>query len=65
MEEWAAWFREQLLARDLTQEQAARDLEVTLATVGRWARGHGTPSFRQLVHVYRVWGELPSVLTER
>jgi transcriptional regulator with XRE-family HTH domain len=61
-ERCAGWFRQQLKDRDLTQEAAARDLDVTLATISRWTRGQSLPSFRDLFSIKKAWGELPPPL---
>lgn len=64
LKEWGEWFAAQLVERELTQEDAARELDVTLSTISRWARGIGTPSFAELVKIRRTWGALPPILTE-
>lgn len=61
-DEFAEWFREELAERDLTQEGVARSLEVSWKTVQRWVAAKGTPSYEQLVKIYRLWGELPPAL---
>jgi transcriptional regulator with XRE-family HTH domain len=59
-EPWDVWFRAEIERRGLTQERAARELDVTLATVSRWRRGHTSPSYPLLWRVYDAWGTLPA-----
>jgi transcriptional regulator with XRE-family HTH domain len=61
-DEFAEWFRDQLDERGLTQEAVARSLDVSWKTVQRWVAAKGTPSYEQLVKIYRLWGELPPPL---
>ena len=61
-DEFALWFRAELADRELTQEAAARSLDVSLKTVQRWVGGKGTPNYAQLVAIHRLWGKLPPPL---
>lgn len=59
---FSAWIKAELRQRGLTQEEAARELGVTLSTVTRWVGGKGLPSYAQLVTIKRTWGALPPPL---
>ena len=53
---FADWFSE-LLARDgLSQAQAARQLGVSVRTVGRWVHGETEPRMRQMRRVTETFG---------
>jgi DNA-binding XRE family transcriptional regulator len=53
---FAAWFSD-LLARDgLSQAQAARQLGVSVRTVGRWVHGETEPRMRQMRRVTETFG---------
>jgi transcriptional regulator with XRE-family HTH domain len=56
---WDRWFKRQLAERGMTQEEAARALGLSLATVNRWVNGRSTPTYEDLWKVRQVFGELP------
>jgi transcriptional regulator with XRE-family HTH domain len=56
------WFRGELAKRKLTQEAAARELQVSYATIQRWAAGRSLPRFEELAKIKRAWGKLPPPL---
>jgi hypothetical protein len=56
---FAAWFSARLRAEGLTLEAAARRLEVSAKTVGRWVSGATEPRLRDLYRVRSAFGEPP------
>jgi predicted transcriptional regulator len=57
------WFRDQLIARGLTQAQAAWLLGVHPNTVLRWCSYHpGLPSYEQLVRLVHAFSDLPNAI---
>jgi len=58
-ESFGDWLRGALHRRGWAQEYAARRMDVSVFTVNRWINGSKRPSYRQLMQVLRVLGELP------
>jgi DNA-binding XRE family transcriptional regulator len=56
---FARWLTQTLSATGLSQEQAARQLGVSVRTVGRWVRGETEPRLRDVRRVTRVFGGEP------
>ena len=54
---FAGWIAEVLRRQGLTQEAAARQLGVSVRTVGRWVRGQSEPRMRELRRVHQVFGQ--------
>jgi DNA-binding transcriptional regulator YiaG len=53
---FAEWIAEVLQRQGLSQEAAARQLGVSVRTVGRWVRGQSEPRLRELRRVLQVFG---------
>ena len=58
-DQFGAWLNAQLIERGMTQEQLARQLEVSLSSVSRWRRGAGLPSYVESALLYEALGTLP------
>jgi transcriptional regulator with XRE-family HTH domain len=43
----------------LSQEEAARQLGVSVKTVSRWVAGHTEPRLKDLRRIQEVFGEVP------
>jgi DNA-binding transcriptional regulator YiaG len=56
---FADWIAEVLHRQGLSQEAAARQLGVSVRTVGRWVRGQTEPRLRDLRRVHEVFGLVP------
>jgi hypothetical protein len=56
---FAAWFAARLRTEGLTLEAAARRLEVSTKTVGRWVSGATEPRLRDLYRIRSAFGEPP------
>jgi DNA-binding XRE family transcriptional regulator len=56
---FAEWMSSALRREGLTQEAAARQLGVSVKTVGRWVGGATEPRMRDLRRIQEVFGELP------
>ena len=54
---FAEWIAEVLQRQGLSQEAAARQLGVSVRTVGRWVRGQSEPRLRDLRRVHQVFGQ--------
>jgi transcriptional regulator with XRE-family HTH domain len=69
-ESFGLWFRRQLAELGWSQDRAARELDVTVASIRNWARPPGSPSpsyepsYHQLIKVLRVFGQFPPELEE-
>jgi hypothetical protein len=59
LESFADWMTEVLRKRGLTQEQAARQLGVSVKTVSRWVGGETEPRFRDLRRIQEEFGHTP------
>jgi hypothetical protein len=53
------WLATMLQRKGLTQEAAARELGVSVRTVGRWIGGWTEPRLKELRRIYEVFGEAP------
>jgi hypothetical protein len=56
---FADWMSEVLRRKGLTQEQAARQLGVSVKTVSRWVGGETEPRFRDLRRIHEEFGDTP------
>jgi hypothetical protein len=56
---FAEWMSSVLRREGLTQEAAARQLGVSVKTVGRWVGGETEPRLRDLRRIKDLFGELP------
>ncbi|HXF56504.1 MAG TPA: helix-turn-helix transcriptional regulator [Actinomycetota bacterium] len=56
---FATWMGELLRREGLTQEAAARQLGVSVRTIGRWVRGDTKPRMRELRRILEVFGQVP------
>jgi DNA-binding XRE family transcriptional regulator len=56
---FADWMSTALRREGLTQEAAARQLGVSVKTVGRWVGGETEPRLRDLRRIQELFGELP------
>jgi helix-turn-helix protein len=56
---FADWMSSTLRREGLTQEAAARQLGVSVKTVGRWVGGETEPRLRDLRRIQEIFGELP------
>jgi DNA-binding XRE family transcriptional regulator len=56
---FAEWMSTVLRREGLTQEAAARQLGVSVKTVGRWVGGETEPRLRDLRRIKDLFGELP------
>ena len=56
---FADWMGTALRREGLTQEAAARQLGVSVKTVGRWVGGETEPRLRDLRRIQDLFGELP------
>ncbi|HUK72028.1 MAG TPA: helix-turn-helix transcriptional regulator [Streptosporangiaceae bacterium] len=56
---FAQWMSSSLRREGLTQEAAARQLGVSVKTVGRWVGGETEPRMRDLRRIQELFGELP------
>lgn len=56
---FADWMSGVLRRKGLTQEQAARQLGVSVKTVGRWVGGETEPRFRDLRRIQEEFGDTP------
>jgi len=56
---FAEWMSSALRREGLTQEAAARQLGVSVKTVGRWVGGATEPRMRDLRRIQEVFGEVP------
>jgi DNA-binding transcriptional regulator YiaG len=56
---FAEWMSEVLRQEGLTQEAAARQLGVSVKTVGRWVGGETQPRMRDLRRIQERFGEIP------
>jgi DNA-binding XRE family transcriptional regulator len=56
---FAEWLAEVLKREGLSQEAAARQLGVSVKTVGRWVGGETEPRMRDLRRIQELFGELP------
>ena len=63
--EFAAWLKDQLADRGLTQAGAAWILGTHPKTVEVWCQGRALPSYSQLVSIVRVFGSTPPALVGR
>jgi hypothetical protein len=58
-ETFADWMASTLRREGLTHEAAARQLGVSVKTVGRWVGGETEPRMRDLRRIQELFGELP------
>jgi Helix-turn-helix domain len=58
-ETFAGWMSSTLRREGLTHEAAARQLGVSVKTVGRWVGGETEPRMRDLRRIQELFGELP------
>jgi hypothetical protein len=58
-ETFADWMSSTLRREGLTHEAAARQLGVSVKTVGRWVGGETEPRMRDLRRIQELFGELP------
>lgn len=58
-ETFADWMSEVLRRKGLTQEEAARQLGVSVKTVSRWVGGETEPRFRDLRRIQEKFGDHP------
>ena len=56
---FADWMSSALRREGLTHEAAARQLGVSVKTVGRWVGGETEPRMRDLRRIQELFGELP------
>jgi DNA-binding XRE family transcriptional regulator len=56
---FADWMSAVLRREGLTQEQAARQLGVSVKTVGRWIGGETEPRLRDLRRIREIFGDTP------
>jgi len=56
---FADWMSTALRREGMTQEAAARQLGVSVKTVGRWVGGETEPRLRDLRRIQELFGELP------
>ena len=56
---FADWMAEMLRREGLTQEQAARQLGVSVKTVNRWVGGETEPRMRDLRRIREMFGDTP------
>jgi DNA-binding XRE family transcriptional regulator len=56
---FAEWMSEVLRREGLTQEAAARQLGVSVKTVGRWVGGETQPRMRDLRRIQERFGDIP------
>jgi Helix-turn-helix len=56
---FADWMSTTLRREGLTQEAAARQLGVSVKTVGRWVGGETEPRLRDLRRIQELFGDLP------
>ena len=56
---FADWMASTLRREGLTHEAAARQLGVSVKTVGRWVGGETEPRMRDLRRIQELFGELP------
>lgn len=56
---FAEWMADVLRREGLTQQAAARQLGVSVKTVGRWVGGETEPRLRDLRRIKDLFGELP------
>jgi hypothetical protein len=56
---FAGWMSSTLRREGLTHEAAARQLGVSVKTVGRWVGGETEPRMRDLRRIQELFGELP------
>ena len=56
---FAAWMSAALRREGLTMDAAARQLGVSVKTVGRWVGGTTEPRMRELRRIREVFGEVP------
>lgn len=55
-EPFAAWLTGVLLRNDLSQQEAARRIGVSVRTISRWLRGETEPRLRDLRRVHSLFG---------
>lgn len=53
------WIGAYLRRRNLSQEAAARQLGVSVKTIGRWVRGETKPRLTDMRRILEVFGQLP------
>lgn len=53
------WLAKQIRRRKLSQEAAARELDVSVSTVRRWLGGRSDPRYDELWKVLEVFGTVP------
>ncbi len=58
-ESFASWMGALLRREGLSREAAARELGVSVKTVGRWVGGETEPRLRDLRRIKEVFGEFP------
>jgi transcriptional regulator with XRE-family HTH domain len=58
-ETFAGWMADALRRKGLTQEEAARQLGVSVKTVNRWVGGETEPRFRDLRRIQEKFGDHP------
>jgi len=56
---FADWMQDALKTQGLTQQDAARQLGVSVKTVSRWVGGATEPRMRDLRRIQEVFGEVP------
>ena len=56
---FASWMAAALKREGLSQEEAARQLGVSVKTVSRWVAGHTEPRLKDLRRIQEVFGEVP------
>lgn len=58
-EDFAGWMADALRREGMTREDAARQLGVSVKTVGRWIGGETEPRLRDLRRIQDLFGEVP------
>jgi DNA-binding XRE family transcriptional regulator len=58
-ESFAGWMERALSREGMTREDAARQLGVSVKTVGRWIGGETEPRLRDLRRIQDLFGEMP------
>lgn len=56
---FAGWMADALRREGMTREDAARQLGVSVKTVGRWIGGETEPRLRELRRIQDLFGEVP------